>query len=277
MKQGYILEDPNDQEQLTSQLVGGHPRLIDWLLTPLFLVFFLTNLCLFEVLFRLRALFPGEFGYQPLFRGINAGVMLALRLAGISLRVHKAESVELAKKFSNLVIVISNHQSMFDIPFLVLALPELRLRFVAKKELARGIPGISLALRSGGHSIIDRADPKQALPELERMTERSLGLNYAITVFPEGTRSRDGSLRAFKSGGVARLVKSAGKVTVLPVVIDGSWKITRYSLRPIGALSQVSVTILPPSVLIADSDIQPELDRIRDQMQTHIEGFQRKS
>ena len=41
-------------------------------------------------------------------------------------------------------------------------------------------------------------------------------------IFPEGTRSRNGELRAFKEG--AFLIALQQKIDILPIVLDGSYK-----------------------------------------------------
>ena len=54
-------------------------------------------------------------------------------------------------------IFVSNHQSMFDVPIFGGLLGHNYPKYVAKRELARGIPSISLNLRHGGNAQIGRA------------------------------------------------------------------------------------------------------------------------
>ncbi|NJK83130.1 MAG: hypothetical protein HC912_04220 [Saprospiraceae bacterium] len=58
------------------------------------------------------------------------------------------------------MIIVSNHQSMFDIPAIGQLLQEHHPKYIAKKSLAKGIPSISYNIRKGGSISIDRQDKK---------------------------------------------------------------------------------------------------------------------
>lgn len=124
-------------------------------------------------------------------------------------------------------VLMSNHQSVFDIAAILATWPR-SFRFVAKRELT-WIPLFGWALVLGGHVIIDRSRQERAIASLERAARRIReGVN--VIIFPEGTRSRTGRMGAFKSGGF-HLAIQAG-VPVLPVSISGSREITpSHSLR----------------------------------------------
>jgi len=118
-------------------------------------------------------------------------------------------------------ILMSNHQSVFDIAAIIQTLP-VSFRFVAKRELAR-IPLFGWALAAGGHILVDRGDRSQAIWSLRRGAQKIRdGTN--VIVFPEGTRSETGDLRAFKSGGF-HLATEAG-VPIVPVSVSGTRRIT---------------------------------------------------
>jgi len=124
-------------------------------------------------------------------------------------------------------VVMSNHQSVFDIVALVASLP-FSWRFVAKRELT-WIPFFGWGLLAGGQILIDRRDHESAVRSLRRAAER-VRSGTSVIVFPEGTRSDTGNLRSFKSGGF-HLAIQAG-VPILPVTVSGSRRITpRKSLR----------------------------------------------
>jgi 1-acyl-sn-glycerol-3-phosphate acyltransferase len=124
-------------------------------------------------------------------------------------------------------IYMSNHQSVFDIAAIVSTIP-VSYRFVAKRELT-WIPVFGWALAASGHVIIDRGRRERAVRSLERAAARVRG-GVNVIIFPEGTRSRTGELREFKSGGF-HLAIQAG-VPILPVSISGSRAITpKGSLR----------------------------------------------
>jgi len=114
-------------------------------------------------------------------------------------------------------VVMSNHQSLYDIPALTVALP-LTLRILAKSELFR-VPLWSHAMLASGYVPIHRDDPTKVLQDL-RNAQRALESGISILVFPEGTRSADGQLGEFKPGGFH--LASAVKSRILPVGISGT-------------------------------------------------------
>jgi 1-acyl-sn-glycerol-3-phosphate acyltransferase len=124
-------------------------------------------------------------------------------------------------------VLMSNHQSVFDIAAIVTTWPE-DFRFVAKRELT-WIPFFGWALAAGGHVIIDRGRRERAVASLARAANRvRSGTN--VIIFPEGTRSPSGRLTEFKSGGF-HLAIQAG-VPILPITVSGSRRITpKRSLR----------------------------------------------
>ena len=142
--------------------------------------------------------------------------------AGISLQVNGAERVRAGAAF----VVMSNHQSHYDIPVLYQSLP-LRLRMVAKSELFR-IPIWAQAMRAAGFVELDRSARERAIHSLER-AKVALGQGTSIWIAPEGTRSRDGALGPFKLGGFHLAAGSGARI--LPVTISG----TRQTLPAKGA------------------------------------------
>ena len=126
-------------------------------------------------------------------------------------------------------IVISNHESWFDVFALTAYLPG-RLRFVAKKELEK-IPIFGAAFVACGNVTVDRGDRGSAIESLERAANKINSDNSSIVLFPEGTRSPTGHLRRFKKGAFVLAIQ--GKVPVLPTAVvgtrdilaKGSWRV----------------------------------------------------
>jgi 1-acyl-sn-glycerol-3-phosphate acyltransferase len=174
-----------------------------------------------------------------------------LRVAGVELAVEGAERVDW-KKAS---VVVANHQSWFDVFVLVAALPG-RVRFVAKKELAR-IPIFGRAWRMCGHISIDRDDRRSAIESLDRAGERVRAESLTMTLFPEGTRSPDGRLQDFKKGAFVLALKTG--LPIVPVGITGTRDIMpkgSFRVRP----GRVRVRVGDPiSPILVPGDGRDEL------------------
>jgi 1-acyl-sn-glycerol-3-phosphate acyltransferase len=154
------------------------------------------------------------------------------------------------------VIVAANHSSNLDVPVLGSSLmPKLgrRLQWLGKKELFDW-PVVGWIARNGGVHAIDRG---AADVEAFRIATRILEEGHALFVFPEGTRSRDGTLGAGRDG-VAVLALRTG-APIVPVGVSGSyerWPRGQRLPRPGG---RVTVRIGSPFRL-ADV-LPPDLDR----------------
>jgi len=126
-------------------------------------------------------------------------------------------------------IFMCNHQSALDIYSLLAYLP-LSFRWVAKRQLFN-IPFFGWAMKKAGYISLDRENPREALKAIEKAAEKIRdGTN--IIIFPEGTRSIDGTLLPFKKG-VFSLALQAG-VPLVPVGIRGT-----CNLQPKGSLVPV--------------------------------------
>jgi 1-acyl-sn-glycerol-3-phosphate acyltransferase len=117
-------------------------------------------------------------------------------------------------------VYVVNHLSFVDVWALLVALPG-SLRFVGKRELFR-IPIFGTALRVSGQIPIDRHDHRAAVASFDT-AGRLLRAGHSAIVFPEGTRSRDGSLQPFKKG--AFVLAIATQHPVVPVVVVGTFGI----------------------------------------------------
>jgi 1-acyl-sn-glycerol-3-phosphate acyltransferase len=139
------------------------------------------------------------------------------------------------------LIVMSNHQSLYDIPVLFCAIPG-RLRMVAKAELFE-VPVWGQAMRAAGFIRIDRRDRAQAVASL-RAGAAMLQEGTRIWIAPEGTRSWDGQLGPFKSGGFRMALETGAPI--LPVAIDGTRRVLPAKGFVVQQHQRVAVTLLPP-------------------------------
>ena len=122
-------------------------------------------------------------------------------------------------------IIISNHQSLLDIPVFMKFLPNKNVRFIAKDTLGRHIPLVSEMLRAQEHCLIPRkAKPMEAMRYISDFGKRVVARHQVPILFPEGSRTRDGNVGKFFSAGFRQLTESTG----LPVVVcalDGGWQL----------------------------------------------------
>ena len=147
-------------------------------------------------------------------------------LAGVRVNVEGLEKIDSARTF----VFLSNHQGNFDGPVLLHVLGR-DLRALVKMEMMR-LPVISLILRATEFVPLARTSPKQARAGIERAV-RLIREGKSFFAFPEGTRSRDGTLGEFKKGGFIMAIQTA--TPIVPVTITNSAAIQppgSYGIRP---------------------------------------------
>jgi 1-acyl-sn-glycerol-3-phosphate acyltransferase len=159
-------------------------------------------------------------------------------------------------------VYMSNHQSNFDIFVLLGCLP-VQFRWLAKAELFK-IPIFGRSMRECGYISIDRSDRQSAIQSLNSAADAIRG-GVSVMIFPEGTRSRDGSIRPFKKGGFVLAIESG--VPIVPVVIHHTFAVmSRNSLRI--SPREVVLEILEPvdtaAVTYRDKDVL--MNRVRSRI-----------
>jgi 1-acyl-sn-glycerol-3-phosphate acyltransferase len=161
-------------------------------------------------------------------------------------------------------IIMSNHQSHADVPILFSSLPIIP-GFVAKKELGK-IPFLSMALRAGGHVLIDRADRSSAMRVLKNAASE-IRSGKTLAIFPEGTRGGEDRLAPFKKG--AFLIAKKAGVPVVPVGILGSRAILKRDAW-FPRAGQVRLIAGQPigTEEIEDLDVQSLSDRVYERIAT---------
>jgi 1-acyl-sn-glycerol-3-phosphate acyltransferase len=169
-----------------------------------------------------------------------------LAQAEVELRVQGLQHAPATEAF----VVMSNHQSLYDIPVMFQALQR-RVRMVAKRELFL-VPGWGRAMRASGFVEIDRQDRRKAIAGLES-AKIALEQGTSIWIAPEGTRGSGDRLLPFKKGGF-HLAASTG-ARILPVSIDGTSRVLSARGRQVHPGVTVHVTVGEP---IAAADYGPE-------------------
>jgi len=150
------------------------------------------------------------------FRLCQGWTWWATVICGVRLEIVRNPDVDPSRSY----IIMSNHQSLFDIPALMLGLG-LQFRWIIKKSFVY-VPFFGWALWFARHVFIDRSNPKRSLRAMDAAA-RGLPKGVSIAVFPEGTRSDDGVIREFKSGGFLLAVQNG--LPILPVTVNGSWRV----------------------------------------------------
>lgn len=137
-------------------------------------------------------------------------------------------------------LVMSNHQSHYDIPVLFQVIPP-SLRMVAKAELAR-VPVWGPAMRAADIVFVDRGDRASAIASLE-LAKRQLAEGVSVWIAPEGTRSTDGTLGPFKKGGFV-LAEEVG-ADIVPVTVSGTRRVLPPHSLAFREGAEVTVTVHP--------------------------------
>lgn len=245
-------------------------RLLDWLFTIPFLVTFGLLLAFFDPLQRLARLF-GQRPQEITVGALQTGLVWAFRICGTRIEVERSPEV---RPWSSYVL-IANHQSLFDVPIFGALLFSNFPKYVSKRELARWIPSISYNLRRGGNALIDRKDRAQALDEIRALGRRLSERQVSAVIYPEGTRSRNGTLGPFRPGGSLELLEAAPEVPVVPVTIDDSWKLLRHNLLPVPFGTRVRVRIGAPIARAPNEDRAGLLARVREEIAGTLDGWRK--
>ena len=153
------------------------------------------------------------------------------------------------------LIIVTNHQSMYDIPPIIWYMRKHHPKFVSKKELGKGLPSVSFNLRHGGSALIDRKDGVQALAEIGKLGKYIETNSRSAVIFPEGTRSRDGHPKKFKPTGLKSLLKNAPSALIVPISINNSWKLLRYGKFPMGLGCHLTFDVHQPIENQGDADM----------------------
>jgi 1-acyl-sn-glycerol-3-phosphate acyltransferase len=212
-----------------------------WFNTPFFVGMFFAILCLFHVLQILVHLFSLRLQKHALDL-MNLSIVLNIKYFGGA--TYKVVRQGIYPK-DRPIIIVANHQSMYDIPMMMWELRKWELGFIAKKELGRWIPSISFALRELGSALIDRKDAKQSVEAISALGRRKEEQKQIAVIFPEGTRARDGIVKPFKSTGFKALLEAMPTAVIAPVVVRGNWELLQYQFRPVPAGVAISLTYLP--------------------------------
>lgn len=217
-------------------------KLISYPISVIYYLVFGLILCIFH---PIQWFCFNVFGYQAHKKSVDILNFFLLRSTHIVGTTYQFKNRHLVPKGVP-VIFVANHQSMYDIIPMIWFLRKSHTKFISKKELGKGIPSVSYNLRHGGSVLIDRKDPKQALTAIKDMAVYIEENKRATVIFPEGTRSKDGTPKKFSENGLKILFKYAPSSYVVPISINNSWKMVRFGFFPMGLGSKITFTIHEP-------------------------------
>ncbi len=217
-------------------------KILSYPLSVLFYIFFGLTLVVFHPLEWLGLKLGGAKGLRTVVDYLNLGLLVCLHILGVTVRYTNTQKLPINRS----LIIVSNHQSMFDIPMIIWFMRKHKAKFISKIELGKGIPSISFNLRHGGNALIDRKNPKQSVPVLTKFGKFIAKNNFSAVIFPEGTRSKDGKPKEFAHTGLKILFKNAPEALVVPVTINNSWKLVRFGNFPMGIGVRLTLEVHQP-------------------------------
>lgn len=264
----------------------GRPRVkaSDWITTVPFLLAFVSTLVAFDCLQRPVTVLFGRNAHEQVNRWLNRALVAVIKLSGATVTLTSHPDVP----SEGPVIVVSNHQSLMDIPYLTTLLPHLSPRFISKLELAKWLPYVSYVLRSGGHALIDRKNPGTAVGIIKDLARNTREWKTAAVIFPEGTRARRGGLGNLKRRGFLTLLEELPEAPVVTVAINNAWKLAAYKLMPAPRGVDIRATVIGVMPRSPDEDRRamtreifnnlkanvrdaaPELDAAEKKLQTDL-------
>jgi 1-acyl-sn-glycerol-3-phosphate acyltransferase len=157
-------------------------------------------------------------------------------------------------------VLIANHQSYIDI-FVLYGLHR-SFKWVSKEEILK-TPFIGWNMLLNQYIFIKRGDMK-SIKEMMQECRDWLNKGASIMMFPEGTRSEDGQLQAFRDGAFKLAIDC--NLDVVPIVIDGTHEIMGKNSHWINFSTSVRVKVLAP--------ISPDtFDRSSGKMRTYVHNL----
>ena len=169
------------------------------------------------------------------------------------------------------VLVLMNHQSVLDIPLVVAALP-IHPRIVTRERYAHGKPIISHMVRLYQYPLVEpTATVRMQLRSVEQAARES---PVPIVLYPEGTRTRDGSLGRWREGAL-RAILGARQWTVYLLVADGFWQTARLTdfMKDVSSIDSRSAVVGPFVGPEPGADPGPFIAELRVRMVAALAGL----
>lgn len=233
-------------------------KILSYILTPIFFLFFGFTLLVFHVI---QVVCFRVFGYQAHKQSViilQFFLMRCLNILGTRFSISNPYNLPTDRP----LIIVSNHQSMFDIPPIFWYFSKHHPKFISKIELSKGIPSISYNLKHGRNALVDRKNPIQSINSIKTFAKDIKDNNWSAVIFAEGTRSRTGHPKPFKRKGLLTLFEDIPNAMVVPLSINNSWKLYRYGKFPMGLGAHLKYTVHQPLLISEFKDHNQLIDTI---------------
>ena len=154
---------------------------------------------------------------KPLYVLGRSALRFGKWILGLRLQIDGLDGLDKKKAY----VFMPNHLSFLDGPLMFMIIPR-DVRVILKKEIFR-IPIIGWGMKTAEFITVDRKGLRGGKKSVDRATSLMREKGYDFLIFPEGTRSLDGTLKSLKRGGFFLAVN--GQTDILPVSIQGTFEL----------------------------------------------------
>jgi len=214
--------------------------ILSYIITPLFHVYYGLMFVIFHPIQVVSHYFGGDQARRKSIDWLNFFLVNGLYMLGSKIKFSGFDKIPNDRP----IIVVSNHQSIYDIPAVAYGFKKYYPKFISKIELAKGRPTISYNLRHGKSALIDRDNGSQSVREIFKLGRLIQENNYAACIFPEGTRSNSRTVKKFMPAGINTLLRAAPSAIIIPFVIDGHDELMYKGSFPLKFGQKISYTAL---------------------------------
>jgi len=232
-------------------------KIISYPFTIIYYALFGSTLGIFHILQIITYNFLGYSAHKRTVDLMNFFLLRCLNFLGIQIRFDRPLNLTTGKP----LIIVANHQSTYDIPPIIWYLKKFHPKFISKKQLGRGIPGVSYNLRNGGSVLIDRSRSEESIGLIKIFAQKLERNKWSAVIFPEGTRSRDGKPKKFQKKGLMTLFENMPNAIILPISINNSWRIAQYNYFPIPIGIKITFTSHKP-IILSNISIEEALSQV---------------
>jgi 1-acyl-sn-glycerol-3-phosphate acyltransferase len=200
---------------------------------------------------------------QPFITAGKLAMRLSKIILGLKLEVSGIEKIDRKVTY----IFMANHLSFLDGPMLFMLIPQ-PVRVILKKEVLR-IPIVGWGMRHVEFVPVDRKSIRGGKKSIEKASCLMREKGYSFLIFPEGTRSRDGKLQAFRRGGFFLALES--QAAIVPITIKGS-----FEIMPRGSFfvrrGKINVVFHPPVSVqgYTRDNMEVLVEKVRDIIQAAL-------